>query len=126
MSLMILVIVGVTLVYLSWFIHLYDEDSGDVEVNYEVINDLVFACFWGGVYSDDSWEPYSKSIYPFYVLVILLCGERLACMWIESKLGCTDEMIETYKKIELQDKKIKDILTRKTKIDKIKAKEEKA
>lgn len=58
---------------------------------------MLFLFFWAGVYSDIAYETYAMSVYPFYILMFLLIVERLAQLWIETKFGCTDELIVKFK-----------------------------
>ena len=76
---MILLVIGLCLTYISSFAHLYvDESGGTSPFDSQEKQHLVFLFFWAGVYSDMDYEPYARSVYPFYVLMILLIFERLA------------------------------------------------
>jgi len=76
---MILLVVGLGLTYISSFAHLYVEESGGTSpFSDNEKQRILFLFFWAGVYSDIDYEPYARSVYPFYVLMILLIAERLA------------------------------------------------
>jgi hypothetical protein len=73
---MILLIVGLALIYISSFSNLYS--SSVTPFNDLTKQRLVFLFFWGGVYSDYDNGSYIESSYPFYILMMLLVFERLA------------------------------------------------
>ena len=76
---MILLVVGLGLTYISSFAHLYVETSGGTSPFSDSEKQrILFLFFWAGVNSDIDYEPYARSVYPFYVLMMLLIAERLA------------------------------------------------
>ena len=77
LCLMILNIIGLALIYISSFAHLYDSSSS-TSFSEDTKERLTFLFFWAGVYSDNTFVTYAESCYPFYVLLILLILERLA------------------------------------------------
>ena len=76
---MILLIIGLTLTYVSSFANDYAEkDNSTSPFSDDTRERLIFLFFWGGVYSDSSHGEYAEATYPFYVIMILLICERLA------------------------------------------------
>ena len=96
---MIMLIIGLALVYISSFAHLYEPGS-DNPFSDSVKQQILFLFFWGGVYSDLDYQTYIQSVYPFYILMILLIMERLAQLWIDNRFGCSKEVILKFKQIE--------------------------
>ena len=41
-------------------------------------HNLIFLFFWGGVYSEDHAEHYVRSVYPFYLLMLMAVLERIS------------------------------------------------
>ena len=76
-SMMILLIVGLGLIYVSSFAHLY-ESTTTSPFSESTRQRIMFLFFWGGVYSDFDYGTYARSTYPFYILMVLLIIERLA------------------------------------------------
>lgn len=77
---MILLILGLTLTYISSFANVYadEDDSGESPFKEETRLKLIFLFFWGGVYNNSEDESYASSTYPFYIMMLLLICERLA------------------------------------------------
>jgi hypothetical protein len=103
-SMMILLIVGLGLIYVSSFAHLHETSSSSTSpFSEDTRKRLLFLFFWGGVYSDYDYGTYARSTYPFYILMLLLIMERLAQMWIENRFGCDEALIHKFKLIEKND-----------------------
>ena len=103
---MILLIIGLALVYFSSFADLYEESTSSEEpspFSESTRQHMLFLFFWAGVFSDLDYETYSQSVYPFYILMVLLICERLAQLWLETRFGCSDAIIRKFKQIEKQD-----------------------
>lgn len=101
-SLMILLIVGLGLVYISSFANLYESDIAS-PFEESTRQKLLFFFFWGGVYSDLDYDTYASSTYPFYIMLFLLIVERLSQMWIENRFGCDEKMLRQFRSIAKKD-----------------------
>lgn len=101
-SLMILLIVGLGLTYMSSFAHLY-EDTTESPFEEATRQKLLFFFFWGGVYSDFDYGTYTSSTYPFYILLFLLIIERLSQIWIEDRFGCDEKVLRQFQSVEKKD-----------------------
>lgn len=88
-SLFILLIVGLTLIYCSDFV----SNENDEDVRTDTKRKILFLFFWSGVYSDTDYNSYASSVYPFYILMIFLVIERVAQLWIETRFGCTKDLM---------------------------------
>ena len=116
---MILLIVGLCLVYVSSFADLY-EDTIDPEETPSPFSEstrqhMLFLFFWAGVFSDTDYETYARSVYPFYILMVLLIFERLAQLWLETKFGCNETIIRKFRQIQRQDNYYKSLAREKKK-----------
>ena len=78
---MVLLIIGLSLIYISSFAHLYDDTVTTSPFSTKTKQDLIFFFFWAGVYTDNKYGSYASAVYPFYVVLILLIIERLAQLW---------------------------------------------
>jgi len=102
-SLMILVIVGLGLVYITSFAHLYENSDVVTPFSEHTKQRMMFFFFWAGTYSDDRDASYAAGVYPYYILMLLLIAERLAQLWIEQRFGCDAALIRKFKQVEKQD-----------------------
>lgn len=78
LSYCVLTIMALLLIYISTFAHLYDTSGQESPLSEKTKQKIVFLFFWTGVYSDNDNVDYLATVYPFYLLLILLILERLA------------------------------------------------
>ena len=74
---------------------------------------LIFLSFWSGFYRASFAQTdlvdtsmFIKDYWAFFIFVFILILERLCLMWMENRLGCTDELIKSYEKIEEEFKQV--------------------
>ena len=96
LSYCVLTIMALLLIYISSFAHLYDTSEQESPLSEKTKQKIVFLFFWMGVYADNDNVDYLATVYPFYLLLILLIIERLAQIWIDNKFGCDEELMHKF------------------------------
>ena len=62
-------------------------------------NEIIFAAFLAGCYTDVTQNEYFVQASPFYVILALLVCEKMAQNWLIDKFGCDEELCLKYKRM---------------------------
>jgi hypothetical protein len=105
----VLAIITVALMYLSVFITAeYINPAGHSEMviqNIDTQNFTIFLAFVSGFFrrsvgSVTNHQTLMDNLYPIILFMIILTFEKICIMWLEDRLGTSDQVMKLYTEIE--------------------------
>lgn len=96
----VMIAVSITLIYCFSFVEFWRNTyNSDPIFSSYVSNEIIFAAFLAGCYTDVSTNNYFQESSPFYVILVLLVFEKLAQCWLLDKFGLDEEIQRKFERM---------------------------